>query len=40
MAKTKTVKVHRSADTGRFVTEKKAKSSPKTTVKETIKKKK
>ena len=31
--------VHRSADTGKFVTEKYADKHPKTTVKETIKKK-
>jgi len=35
---TKTVKVTRSADTGRFVPKKQAKTHPKTTVTETVKK--
>lgn len=36
---TKKVKINRSAVTGEFVTKKKAKRSPKTTVTETVKKK-
>lgn len=37
--KTPKVTVHRRADTGRFTTERYAKKHPKTTVKETVKKK-
>jgi len=36
----KSIKAHRSAKTGKFVTEKYAKKHPNTTVKETIKNKK
>lgn len=37
--KSKTTKRYRSAVSGRFVSEKKAKRSPKTTISETVKKK-